>query len=95
MVKVALLLTRYRCAVGAAFERIKHPGLPVPLAGFFAKRAKSLLDMEFDNPRLSTVQGLAILSIHEGAVTHDTRGWLYSGKLSIGTKRTLIQPSPD
>ncbi|CAH0054486.1 unnamed protein product [Clonostachys solani] len=67
------------CAVGAAFERVKHPELPTPLAGFFAKRAKSLLDFELDNPRLSTVQALAILSIHEGAETHDTRGWLYSG----------------
>lgn len=52
----------------------------MPLADFFATRAKSLLDLELDDPSLSTVQALAILSTHEGAATHDTRGWLYSGK---------------
>jgi hypothetical protein len=59
---------------------MRHPGLPTPLADFFGNRAKSLLNSELDYPRLSTVQALAILSIHEGAATRDTRGWLYSGR---------------
>ncbi|KAJ4243815.1 hypothetical protein NW762_014692 [Fusarium torreyae] len=67
------------CAVGASFERCKHPELPTPLSSFFANRAKSLLDSELERPRLSTVQGLAILSTHEGGATRDSRGWLYSG----------------
>lgn len=77
--KFSKLLTVHRCAVGASFERRKHPELPAPLSDFFANRAKSLLDSELDKPRLSTVQALAILSTHEGGATRDTRGWLYSG----------------
>ncbi|UPK90180.1 hypothetical protein LCI18_001115 [Fusarium solani-melongenae] len=72
-------LVNAMCAVGASFERCKHPELPAPLSDFFANRAKSLLDSELDKPRLSTVQALAILSTHEGGAIRDTRGWLYSG----------------
>ncbi|KAG7416600.1 Nitrogen assimilation transcription factor nirA [Fusarium oxysporum f. sp. raphani] len=72
-------LVNAMCAVGASFERCKHPELPTPLSDFFANRAKSLLDSELDKPRLSTIQALAILSTHEGGATRDTRGWLYSG----------------
>ncbi|KAH7207840.1 fungal-specific transcription factor domain-containing protein [Fusarium redolens] len=72
-------LVNAMCAVGASFERCKHPELPTPLSDFFANRAKSLLDSQLDKPRLSTIQALAILSTHEGGATRDTRGWLYSG----------------
>lgn len=70
-----------RCAVGASYERERHGDLPTPLNDFFAQRAKALLEPDLANPRLSTVQALAILSTHEGAAARDTRGWLYSGKL--------------
>ncbi|XEV01239.1 hypothetical protein FSHL1_006526 [Fusarium sambucinum] len=73
------LLVSSICAVGASFERLKHPELPAPLGAFFASRAKVLLELDLDNPRLSTVQALTILSTHEGGSTRDTRGWLYSG----------------
>ncbi|KAJ4049560.1 hypothetical protein NW763_008858 [Fusarium oxysporum] len=72
-------LVNSMCAVGASFERCRHPELPAPLSDFFANRAKSLLDLELDKPRLSTIQALAILSTYEGGATRDTRGWLYSG----------------
>ncbi|KAL1858737.1 hypothetical protein Daus18300_009871 [Diaporthe australafricana] len=67
------------CAVGAAFETRKHPDLPAPLAEFFANRAITLLDLELQHPRISTVQALSILSSHEAASTQDTQGWLFSG----------------
>ncbi|OJD29688.1 fungal specific transcription [Diplodia corticola] len=67
------------CAVGAIFETRKHPGLPTPLAEFFASRATTLLDIELESPRIATVQALAILSSHEAACTRDTQGWLFGG----------------
>ncbi|KAK6219372.1 hypothetical protein LQW54_002360 [Pestalotiopsis sp. IQ-011] len=73
------LLTFTSCAIGALFERKSHPDLPTPLSDFFADRAKAILDMELASPRLSTIQALAILSIHEGIATRDTRAWVYSG----------------
>lgn len=72
-----------RCALGAAFETRHHPTLitfPRSLAEFFADRAKSLLEIELDNPCVATVQGLAVLSSHDIGCKRDSRGWLYSGK---------------
>jgi hypothetical protein len=68
-----------RCAVGAALESDRHPLLPAPLPEFFAKRARALLEIELDAPKVATVQGLAIMSCHEASFMHDTRAWLYSG----------------
>lgn len=51
----------------------------MPMAEFFASRAKALLDIEMDSPTVATVQALVILSAHEAAFTRDARGWLYSG----------------
>ncbi|THX81558.1 hypothetical protein D6D04_04002 [Aureobasidium pullulans] len=67
------------CAVGAALESDRHPALPVPLPDFFSKRAKALLELELDEPKVATVQGLAIMSCHEVSFMQDTRAWLYSG----------------
>lgn len=57
----------------------KYPSLPLPPAEFFATRATTLLDIELERPRISTVQALTILSTHEAACTRDTQGWLFSG----------------
>lgn len=73
---------RSRCAIGALFEKRRHPTLQIPRSEFFAKRAKALLDLELDEPRVATVQGLAILSCHEAAVMRDTRCWLFSGRVA-------------
>ncbi|KAH8201543.1 hypothetical protein TruAng_004314 [Truncatella angustata] len=73
------LLVNSICAIGASFERERHPELPGPLNEFFANRAKTILDLDLESPRISTVQALTILSTHEGATSQDTRGWLYSG----------------
>lgn len=82
-------LTSTRCAIGALFERKTHPDLPTPLSDFFADRAKAILDMELASPRLSTIQALAILSIHEGIAIRDTRAWVYSG-MYLGDTLTLL-----
>ncbi|KAJ3529476.1 hypothetical protein NM208_g9737 [Fusarium decemcellulare] len=68
-----------RCAVGAGFGTRNHPDYPAPLGEFFANRAKALLDLEIDHPKVATVQSLAILSSYEAAQTRDSRGWLFSG----------------
>lgn len=70
-----------RCAIGAAFNNSRYPELPCPLNEFFAKRAKALIDIELDMPRIATIQSLAVLSIHEASATRDTRGWLFSGMI--------------
>ncbi|KAL5592362.1 hypothetical protein FOBRF1_013388 [Fusarium oxysporum] len=49
------------------------------LAEFFADRAKSLLEIELDNPCVATIQTLAVLSSHDISYKRDSRGWLYSG----------------
>ncbi|KAI7554627.1 hypothetical protein KC331_g416 [Hortaea werneckii] len=67
------------CAIGALFEKSGHPNPQVSQSELFAKRAKALLDLELDEPRVATVQGLAVLSCYEAAVMRDTRCWLFSG----------------
>lgn len=76
-----------RCALGGAFETRHHPDLitfPRSLAEFFADRAKSLLEIELDNPSVATIQALAVLSSHDIGHKRDSRGWLYSGRYSLG-----------
>ncbi|KAK3630896.1 hypothetical protein LTR56_017169 [Elasticomyces elasticus] len=67
------------CALGAALDDRRHPGLPSQLSELFAKRAKAILELELEEPRVATVQGLAILSCHEAAMTRDTMAWVFSG----------------
>jgi hypothetical protein len=76
-----------RCAVGAALESDRHQSLPTPLPQFFAKRARALLEIELDEPKVATVQGLAIMSCHEASSMHDTRAWLYSGMSHLHSTR--------
>ncbi|KAH7123156.1 fungal-specific transcription factor domain-containing protein [Dactylonectria macrodidyma] len=72
-------LANAMCAVGAGLETAKHPDYPTPLGEFFASRSKALLEFELDQPKIATVQALAILSCYEAAQTRDSRGWLFSG----------------
>ncbi|THX49846.1 hypothetical protein D6D06_08328, partial [Aureobasidium pullulans] len=62
-----------KCAVGAALESDRHPALPVPLPDFFSRRAKALLELELGEPKVATVQGLAIMSCHEVSFMQDAR----------------------
>lgn len=45
----------------------------------FHKKAKILLDLEIDSPKITTVQAAAVLGSHEAVCDRDTRGWLYEG----------------
>ncbi|KAJ5654521.1 fungal-specific transcription factor domain-containing protein [Penicillium lividum] len=77
----AILIT-FLCCLGAAFEPRYHPNFityPRSLSDFFADRAKTLLDIEFDSPTVATVQAMVVLSGHDIGCKRDARGWLYSG----------------
>lgn len=69
--------------MGAGIETSSHGSLPVPLSEFFARRAKALLELELDEPKVATVQGLAILSCHEAGFMRDSRAWVLSGMATI------------
>ncbi|KAG0182766.1 hypothetical protein DFQ28_000006 [Apophysomyces sp. BC1034] len=45
----------------------------------FFERARLLLDYEWDNFRVSTVQALLLMSSHQNGALKTIRGWLYSG----------------
>jgi hypothetical protein len=47
----------------------------------FFKEAKRLFleNEEYENPRLATIQALAIMSLREAGCARETKGWLYSG----------------
>lgn len=80
---IGTMLTRVRCALGAAFEPRHHPTFvtfPRSLADFFADRAKALLEIELDCPTVATVQALVVLSGHDIGCKRDARGWLFSGE---------------
>lgn len=42
-------------------------------------KAKILLDLELEEPRITTVQATAILGSHEAVCDRDSRGWIYEG----------------
>ncbi|CAJ0889825.1 3600_t:CDS:2 [Entrophospora sp. SA101] len=46
---------------------------------FFFERAKALLDNDYDNARMTTIQALILLSLREYGTGRVTRAWLYSG----------------
>jgi hypothetical protein len=69
------------CALGALFHSDKRAELPRPLSGFFAQRAKILVEYELDCPKVATVQTFSLLSWYEATCTRDSRGWLYAGKV--------------
>ncbi|KAF7721696.1 hypothetical protein EC973_004285 [Apophysomyces ossiformis] len=48
----------------------------------FFERARALLDFEWDNFRVSTVQALLLMSSHQNGALKTIRGWLYSGMVN-------------
>ncbi|KAI9247321.1 fungal-specific transcription factor domain-containing protein [Sporodiniella umbellata] len=52
---------------------------PETAGDIFFERAKILLDLEWDNFKVYTVQALLLLSSHQNGALKTTRGWLYSG----------------
>ncbi|CDS06862.1 hypothetical protein LRAMOSA09387 [Lichtheimia ramosa] len=55
------------------------PDAPDTAGEIFFERARSLLDDYYDVPRISTVQALLLLAIHQHGTMKYARGWLYSG----------------
>lgn len=55
----------------------------------FFTRAKMLLMDELDNPkpRIPTIQGLLILGGRQCAIGKSSQGWLFTGMVSLSTKR--------
>lgn len=45
----------------------------------FYLKARLLIDIEVEEPRITTVQASAILGLFEGVCDRDTRGWIYTG----------------
>ncbi|KAI9273713.1 fungal-specific transcription factor domain-containing protein [Sporodiniella umbellata] len=55
------------------------PSKPETAGEVFFERARLLLDLEWDNFKLYTVQSLLLMSSHQNGALKTTRGWLYSG----------------
>ncbi|KAI9255585.1 fungal-specific transcription factor domain-containing protein [Phascolomyces articulosus] len=55
------------------------PSLPDTAGDVFFERARQLLDNEWENFTVSTVQSLILLSSHQTGAMKTVRGWLYSG----------------
>ncbi|KAK1995147.1 fungal-specific transcription factor domain-containing protein [Colletotrichum falcatum] len=45
----------------------------------FAKRARALLEIELDHPKITTVQAALILGCRYGSMKDNSLGWMYSG----------------
>ena len=45
----------------------------------FHLKARVLIDIEVEDPRITTIQASAILGLFEGVCDRDTRGWIYTG----------------
>lgn len=55
------------------------PAAPSTAGDVFFDRAERLLDESYDQPSISTVQALLLLSIHQHGAMKSARAWLYSG----------------
>ncbi|CAG8528580.1 13543_t:CDS:2 [Acaulospora morrowiae] len=63
-------------------ELRKYPDDPESAGDIFFDRAKALLDNDYDNARVTTIQALVVLSMREYGAARVTRGWLYAGMAS-------------
>lgn len=59
------------------------PSKPETAGDVFFERARMLLDLEWDSFRVYTVQSLLLMSSHQNGALKTTRGWLYSGMVSL------------
>ncbi|KZL87700.1 fungal specific transcription factor domain-containing protein [Colletotrichum incanum] len=58
----------------------QYSASPEGVAGeAFAKRARALLDLELDHPKITTVQAALILGCRYGSMKDNSLGWMYSG----------------
>lgn len=59
------------------------PSSPDTAGDVFFECAKRLLDDYYDVPRISTVQALLLMAMHQHGMLKGPRAWLYSGMVSI------------
>ncbi|KAI8343165.1 fungal-specific transcription factor domain-containing protein [Chlamydoabsidia padenii] len=55
------------------------PDQPDTAGDIFFERARLLMDLEWDNFKVYTVQSLLLMSSHQNGALKTVRGWLYSG----------------
>ncbi|KAI7868573.1 fungal-specific transcription factor domain-containing protein [Spinellus fusiger] len=55
------------------------PSLQDTAGDMFFERARLLLEFEWDNFKVSTIQSLLLLSSHQNGALKNIRGWVYSG----------------
>lgn len=67
-----------------------HPDLPDTAGDVFFERARLLLDYEWENFQVSTIQSLLLLSSHQTGVLKTVRGWLYSGLVKFNMFGAII-----
>ncbi|KAI8342082.1 fungal-specific transcription factor domain-containing protein [Chlamydoabsidia padenii] len=61
-------------------ERVRtSPDQPTTAGDVFFERARILLDFEYDDFKVSTVQSLLLMSSHQNGALKSIRGWIYSG----------------
>ncbi|KIW23449.1 uncharacterized protein PV07_11643 [Cladophialophora immunda] len=70
-------------AIGACYTTRTIPGIPGDSSEFFAKRAKTLLEIELDKPTFATLEAISLISSHEMVNARESSGWLYSGGISV------------
>lgn len=59
------------------------PNDPDTAGDLFFERARLLLDREWDDFKVYTVQSLLLLSSHQNGALKNIRGWLYSGLVTL------------
>ncbi|GAN02802.1 nucleus protein [Mucor ambiguus] len=77
-----LLLNAIYCVASRISPDVRvrsDPALRDTAGDIFLERAQILLDFEWDDFRVSTVQSLLLLSSHQNGALKNIRGWLYSG----------------
>ncbi|KAI9495479.1 fungal-specific transcription factor domain-containing protein [Zychaea mexicana] len=55
------------------------PNSPDTAGDIYFERAKCLLDDYYDTPKISTVQALLLMAMHQHGAMNSPRAWLYSG----------------
>lgn len=56
------------------------PNNPASAGDHFFREAKRILEIEGDTPSLTSIQALALMSLHEAGCGNDSSGWMYSGR---------------
>ena len=67
------------------------PNQPDTAGDVFFERARLLLDFEWNNFRVSTIQSLLLMSSHQNGALKPTRGWIYSGMVRKSNQKKKLK----